>query len=167
MDGWVTMTPPAGLGGLHVRMRPDDDGRLVVEDMYIHGGPVTAAHLRVISVPRIEAYLNRDPWIGGPGALLDDSETTVADLRARAKEEPPAKPRKDLRRTPLTRPDGRNTDAFYLRVADAYNDHVQTNRAPAKGMAEEAGVPVTTVHRWVREARRRGFLAPGRKGIRG
>jgi hypothetical protein len=25
-------------------------------------------------------------------------------------------------------------------------------------------VPVTTVHRWVKEARRRGLLGPGRRG---
>jgi len=28
-------------------------------------------------------------------------------------------------------------------------------------------VPVTTAHRWVKEARRRGFLPPGQKGRRG
>ncbi len=38
---------------------------------------------------------------------------------------------------------------------------------PAVELAEVNGVPVTTAHRWVKEARRRGFLPPGRKGRRG
>jgi len=34
-------------------------------------------------------------------------------------------------------------------------------------LAEANGVPVSTVHRWVKEARRRGFLPPGRPGRSG
>jgi transposase len=34
--------------------------------------------------------------------------------------------------------------------------------APAQTIAEANGVPVTTVHRWIREARRRGSLPPAR-----
>ena len=40
--------------------------------------------------------------------------------------------------------------------------------APRVGLEDGVGdVPVTTAHRWVKEARRRGFLPPGRKGRRG
>jgi hypothetical protein len=70
-------------------------------------------------------------------------------------------------RKPLTRPDGSNPDAFYRQVAEAYRDVVQNNRKVAKVLAEEANVPVGTVHRWVLEARRRGFLPSARQGRAG
>jgi len=65
---------------------------------------------------------------------------------------------------PLTRPDGRDPDGFYQTVAEHYRWHVAQSPAPAVHMALEAGVPVTTVHRWVREARLRGMLPPGIRG---
>jgi hypothetical protein len=61
----------------------------------------------------------------------------------------------------------KKNDAFYQTVAAVYRQKaVQSNR-PAVEMANANGVPVTTVHRWVKEARRRGFLPPGQKGRRG
>jgi hypothetical protein len=69
---------------------------------------------------------------------------------------------------PLTRPDGSNPDAFYSQVADAYRDVAQTNhRKVAVVLAEEADVPVGTVHRWILESRRRGFLPSARQGRAG
>ncbi|HEY6798594.1 MAG TPA: hypothetical protein VI248_28280 [Kineosporiaceae bacterium] len=67
-------------------------------------------------------------------------------------------------REPLRRPTGKDTDDFYRRVADAYNEVMTRTRAVAPVLAEEAGVPARTIHRWVAEARRRGFLPPGQKG---
>lgn len=52
-------------------------------------------------------------------------------------------------------------------LSRAYGEYVAESNAPAKEIAGEAGVPVTTVHRWIREARRRGFLPPARKGRAG
>ena len=37
----------------------------------------------------------------------------------------------------------------------------------ASDLARTHGVPVTTAHRWVKEARRRGFLPPGSPGKAG
>lgn len=65
-------------------------------------------------------------------------------------------------REPLARPDGTDPDGFSRRVAEAYRAAVVTTSKPAKVLADEAGVPVTTVHRWIREARQRGHLKPGR-----
>jgi len=70
-------------------------------------------------------------------------------------------------REPLTRPDGTDPDGFSRQVAAAYADAALRTSAPAKRLADEAGVPVTTVHRWVREARQRGHLPPARKGRAG
>ncbi len=41
------------------------------------------------------------------------------------------------------------------------------NRKVAVVLAKEADVPVGTVHRWILEARRRGFLPPARQGRAG
>ena len=64
----------------------------------------------------------------------------------------------------MTRPDGSNPDSFYFQVADAYRDIVRNNRKVAVVLAEEADVPVGTVHRWILESRRRGFLPQPGKG---
>jgi hypothetical protein len=68
---------------------------------------------------------------------------------------------------PLSRPDGSNPDAFYREVAEAYRDVIQDHRNVAVVLAEEANVPVGTVHRWIVEARRRGFLPAARVGRAG
>src|SRR5262249_17383009 len=56
-------------------------------------------------------------------------------------------------RAPLSRPDGTDPEGFSRRVAEAYNEAIPTTSKPAVALAEEAGVPVVTVHRWIREAR--------------
>jgi hypothetical protein len=64
------------------------------------------------------------------------------------------------------RPDG--TDDWYRRFAEvlAFAKQHGHARAPATFLAERNGVPVTTVHRWTREARRRGYLPPDPRGKR-
>lgn len=61
-------------------------------------------------------------------------------------------------------------DDFYRQVAELYAALVAAGRQPAPVIAEANGVPATTVHRWVRVARERGFLGPaagrGRAGER-
>jgi hypothetical protein len=62
----------------------------------------------------------------------------------------------------------RHPDMFYVSVADAYAELIDTSRHPAQDIATLTDAPITTVNRWVREARRRGLLppasAPGRPG---
>lgn len=70
-------------------------------------------------------------------------------------------------RSKLHRPDGSDSQTFYRLVARAYGEYSTGSKAPVKAIAEEADVPVTTAHRWVREARRRGYLPPARKGAAG
>lgn len=71
------------------------------------------------------------------------------------------------RRAPLQRPDGLDPNFFYRQVAEAYTDTLRRTSSIAPALAEEAGVPVATVRRWIQEARRRGFLAPARRGRAG
>lgn len=68
---------------------------------------------------------------------------------------------------PLTRPDGTNPDGHARLVAEHYRHFAALGNNPAKLMAEKADVPVTTVHRWIRDARRAGVLGPARKGRTG
>jgi hypothetical protein len=58
-------------------------------------------------------------------------------------------------------------DRFYREVAEVYLDYAQVSHRPAADLASTHQVPVTTAHRWVKEARRRGFLPPGRPGKTG
>ena len=65
-------------------------------------------------------------------------------------------------------PKGRSYgDDFYRDVAKKYSAAARAYRRPAKQIAEANGVPVATVHRWVKEARRRGFLGVARPGKAG
>jgi hypothetical protein len=159
--------PPYGAEGVHVRARRDESGRNVITALFIHGPEITAETLRGLSLPRIEAGLNK-PGVD-PGDE-DDSDITVGSLEEQGRKL--ARQQQDDRdagvvRGKLRRPDGSDPEAFYRLVASAYGAYSTQTNAPAVAIAEEANVPVTTVHRWVREARRRGFLPPGRKGRAG
>lgn len=68
---------------------------------------------------------------------------------------------------PLRRPDGLDPAGFYRLLAAHYRVVVVRTAAPAPVLAEAAGVPTATVHRWIAEARRRGFLPAARKGRAG
>jgi len=55
-------------------------------------------------------------------------------------------------------------DSFYQQVAERFLWLTEKGRKPAVELAEANGVPVTTVHRWVKEARRRGILPAVHRG---
>jgi hypothetical protein len=62
---------------------------------------------------------------------------------------------------------GKLPDDFYRQVADAWSAAAASGPRPAVRLADANKVPVTTAHRWVKEARRRGFLPPGRRRASG
>jgi hypothetical protein len=76
---------------------------------------------------------------------------------------PTRRPRARLR-VPET---NRKPESFYRQVAAVYTELAAHGNRPAVELAEANGVPITTAHRWVKEARRRGFLPPGQKGRAG
>lgn len=164
---------------LHVRVRYDGDDRLVITDVYMHADEITPAAVRGMSISRLQAELTAAMHYpsGSEATILGLAastagvatfrdgipEPTLAELRARM---PAAGGTERPERPRLTRPGG-DPEEFYPLVARAYFEYAPKTRAPAKEIATEAGVPVTTVHRWIREARRRGFLPPARKGKAG
>lgn len=173
-DGWFVLNgPPYGADGLHVHGSRNADGRWVITDLYLHGKALSVETMRGISIPKIEATmarLARDPQLLANISGDDDEKLTIGDLRERASQV--AAMQRELgrhgeARAPLGRPGTEDSEVFYARVARAYGDYATETTAPAKAMAAEAGVPVTTVHRWIREARRRGLLPPARKGRAG
>lgn len=168
------------------------EGRWAPQRLIVDGGVLDARTLRAIPWGRIEAEANRYPADSeflNKGTAYNASPEEIASLTERgevfheefgqidgaldrylAETQEKIKRggvRRKTRREPLARPDGSDPEAFSQRVAEAYNDVVSATSAPAKKLAEEAGVPVSAVHRWVREARRRGYLPPARQGRAG
>lgn len=65
-------------------------------------------------------------------------------------------------------PEGRDYgDGFYRKVAWVYGTLARRVRNPVAMIAKANDTPLSTVQRWVREARRRGFLPAAQAGKRG
>jgi hypothetical protein len=182
-DGyWLALVSPEG-GGTHMRVEQRPGGRWVVTGVYIHAPEVTAGILQRVPVGDFDLAVNLNPeWKlshGGSFRTLGDhriypaeheDDLTLRDLEDREQSalselhipQPP-----EAERPRLKRPDGTDPDGFYAQVAQAYREYAPRTRATAVAIAEEAGVPVGTVHGWIRESRRRGHLPAGRKGSAG
>lgn len=145
-----------------VHTSPGEGGQRVIDRLVIGAADITAATLRSLPVGILAAKAQRgNLLVGRAPSKLDAAINTV--LMAVAADEAAAPPG----RPPLSRPDGTDPEGFSRRVADAYNEAVLVTSYPAVALAEEAGVPVATVHRWVRDARRLGLLPPARRGRAG
>jgi hypothetical protein len=173
-DGWYEwrQDEPSLAGTVLVRVAVGPGGRLVLTGLRIDGTP-SAELLRAIPVGRIEAAANAQLAAEeAPGGT-----TPVVSLRARPVTPPVAEDIGWEMVEPLlavvraapsqsARLRGR-PDIFYREVADVYLEYAQASPRPACDLAERHSVPVSTAHRWVKEARRRGFLPPGRPGKSG
>jgi hypothetical protein len=174
-DGWVLWHRGTGgtTDGISVYAHlyaEEEGGRGEIVGLAVYGRNLTADKLRSIPLAHIETVANTNPdfqpHISGTeqhpiGKTFDQvvqQANKVLLKEAYRKAHP---------RAPLSRPDGSNPDGFYRQVAEAYREVVQTTPKVALALAKEANVPVGTVHRWVLEARRRGFLAPARQGRAG
>jgi hypothetical protein len=174
-DGWVlwSRSVPGTTEGVRVYTSlyaEEEGGRGEIVGLAVYGRNLTADKLRSIPLAHIETVANTNPefrpHIAGTeqhpiGKTFDQviQEANKALMKEAYRKAQP--------RTPLSRPDGSNPDGFYRQVAEAYRDVAQTTSKVAKALAEEANVPVGTVHRWIMEARRRGFLPPARQGRAG
>jgi transposase-like protein len=165
-----------------VRVAAVADGRLVLTGLRIEGEP-TAQILRSIPVGRIEAAANaqltavddavvpaavlrRRPSAAHQPQASEQGWDTTSPARAQARPTEPAGTVLELaqQRGGTRR---RHPDDFYRHVAAAYLSLAQASSRPAAELAEANGVPVSTTHRWIKEARHRGFLPPGRPGKAG
>jgi hypothetical protein len=173
-DGWYEwrQDEPPLAGAVLVRVAVGAGGRLVLTGLRIDGTP-SAELLRAIPVGRIEAAANAQLAAGDSAG----GTTPVVSLRARPVAPPVAEdigwemvePALAVVRAAPAGP-GRlrgRPDVFYRQVADVYLEFAAASARPARDLADRHGVPVSTAHRWVKEARRRGFLPPGRPGKSG
>lgn len=171
-DWYEWRQDPPLAGTVQVRVGVSAGGRLVLTGLRIDGIP-TAELLRAIPVGRIEASANAqlavvaEP-IGTPPVVNTRRRPVAPPVAADVGWETvePALAVARSASAPEVRLRGR-PDLFYRQVADVYLDFAQASARPACDLADKHGVPVSTAHRWVKEARRRGFLPPGRPGKSG
>lgn len=97
-------------------------------------------------------------------AQIPGSGEAQAPMPRRLRPPRPSSPPDPTLKVPAARPYG---DAFYRHVAEVYSALARELRSPAGAMADANGVPVTTIHRWVKQARARGYLPPGHPGKAG
>lgn len=174
-DDWCEWRQEPPLPGtVLVRVTAEPGGRLVLSGLRVEGVP-TAEFLRSIPVGRIEAAANAQL------SVVDDVIIATAPPGRRdaaAAREPllfdtgweapdPVRPASRPTGRPSAAARRRRPDDFYRVIASAYLDLAQTSARPAAELAEAHRVPATTAHRWIKEARRRGFLPPGRPGKAG
>jgi hypothetical protein len=157
--------------------------RIVIAGMWIElVMGVTGRGVAKIPFGRIEAALN------SPG-VVDELERRVRDapddvhaapawqapaaLKDLVGWPPPDEGRNEPRqrrvaiKLPLKVDERSRPDEWYQKLASAYAYLSTFSRSPAQDIAKANDVPVTTVNRWVKEARRRGLLAPSRRSTGG
>jgi len=146
-DGSFEWVEASADNRVQVHLDQADDGRFHVSRLVIEGSPLSAEHLRSIPLGRIEAAANA-LFHGDPPPVPHTGDAKIAPhLRANA-----------VRGYP---------ESFYDAVAGGYRALVASSSRPIADLAEANEVPLTTAQRWVREARRRGKLPPGRPGKSG
>jgi hypothetical protein len=159
-DGWVGYTPPNQRFAtrIHVSFKTGP-GRWVVDRVHMELPRITARDLRDLPIGKVEVWVNQLAQQG----LVDPLKAKLSDTVQFAVEGeatwvpklPPAPVR------------GAKGDDFYRFVGEVYAKAALVSTRPGAELAKAWGKPVTTVHRWTREARRRGHLPPAEPGRRG
>jgi hypothetical protein len=167
--GWVLADNERG-ERVTARFQATERGRLEPVELRLDGPVLDSSTLRRLPLTVMETFANT-VWRGELEDMLDIApEGDLHDRNYMPPQfsEPGSIRRSIVRKTArLKIPDGAKPDNFYQQVAKIYGHLARGSNRPAVELAEVNGVPVTTAHRWVKEARRRGFLAPGQKGRRG
>lgn len=176
---WWSLRLPNG-GGIHMGVQDSGDGDKpwVVTDVYVHSDAISGGLMQSVPVGQLDLIMN---LVGGfdPDTIAEaanslgqhviadpEDEPSLSQMRAWAESSPEGLPNpEDASRPRLERPDGSDPESFYALVAAAYREYALQTRAPAVQIAAEAGVPVATARSWVREARRRGKLPQGHRGM--
>jgi hypothetical protein len=154
----------------YVRFALDEHDRLAPTELHLAPGTtITTLVLQRLPLVDLDLEVNegpaRQPLLD---RLHDDAPNPVAALAATMPEPTPRAPVRLVTSAVLVQPDQRPyPDKFYRAVARLYRRLARTTNRPAAVIAEANSVPLTTAHRWIKEARKRGHLPPGQKGRRG
>lgn len=143
----------------------DRSAPLVIrEAQFVSGDQLPARLVRKLPIERIHAAVNHPAHYLHLASAVSHSlfvEVPVGEGDWRSELPIVARPENPELVLDNAKGPQRKPDEFYERVANAYAWLVaQDTKSPARDLAEKNGVPVTTVHRWVKEARARGFLPP-------
>ena len=179
-SGWAIFLAPQqdfasdGLRRLFVRFGAASDAeerpKLLVREMHIaFAEGVGGRAMRDLPLARIEAAVNQPAYYEMVRRRLPAANAVIVPQSwgesARWLYAPPPAPSTPTLKLAL--PEGRpKPDEFYRRVADVFAYLTTVSPRPANDLADANGVRVTTVHGWVKEARRRGLLASGERARR-
>lgn len=160
--GWVRFREPSAAHSTYLRFRADG----TLAELHVSAGSrdVTPGLLRGIPLARYRASARARPdLLFGAGMF----HHPVTDLTASLDEAafPHGQPSGPERRFRLKPPSEIVlTDGFLRDVARAYEDAVAHGESPNITLSSQSGHPRRTIERWVYVARKRGFLAPVRRG---
>lgn len=169
--GWAFWKVNMG-GEVRLRFGTRDDGRIEIKEVYVvRERGVSARFMRDLPLGRLETMVNSSAVKGKQFRELIEATWTEGDVVEEAAwavaetlpdpddplhelEFDPTVPGADVRR---------KSDDFYAAVAEKYSGIAARGEpAPAKALARANDVPVSTVNWWIKQARRRGLLPPGR-----
>ncbi len=123
----------------------------------------TAQRLADIPLARLKTAWNASAFEELGEELRDNLDRPMsADLDKEHQNLRQAQPRKKFKR-----PDGSPRDEAFLReVAFSYRDAVARGLNPGKTLAEDSGVPYSTVAKWIARTREteKGYLPPAQQG---
>ena len=173
LGGWVVYSIGRSTT-VRVRFTERPNGRLVVSEIHLgDDAGLTAELLRSVPIGMLETMANSPAMAAEFRSRLAAQSRAVEQatgrwLRSVTTTRTDEQVHQSFDEPPLELPDakagGKRGDDFYEAVAKAFVWLSQHERGPAQVLAERNGIPVTTAHRWVKEARRRGRLAPARRG---
>lgn len=173
-DGWLRIGRKRSPQSFLVRTEEQDGRRAITALIIREPTGIDSGTMKGISVSALQRIVNTEFVVSMLDERIpeDDRLTRVLTELWAVTAEMAATPASQLmgpraERAPLERPDGSDPGAFYHQVAEAYRDTLRRTSRIAPVLAEEAGVPVATVRRWIQEARRRGYLPPARQGRAG
>ena len=168
--GWVRYEDDELNRPVFVRYAIDPDrDRLIAVDVVLTSGDgaVDTDALRRVPLGRIDAFANSPTTakkLRAGRIAFDDGAKFRADLEKRVPrpKNGPRQPEVDAKLPPTpAKPYG---DDFYRAVATVYSEVAKVRSDPGAAIADANGENVTTIHRWVKVARQRGFLPATMRG---
>lgn len=175
---WLYWYVPA-FHDVKVHVCAGDRGRLVIDQLHVKAsGRAAAPSNRSVTCHAIDPSSVRELTLGRLETLINSpavseailGDVTSPNLSPEARRLPSAASLEKSAR-PVAGSEGlsleipstyRKTDEFYAQVARLFEAAAQASTQPAIDIANANGLPKTTVHRWIREARRRGVMKPTR-----